>query len=69
VDGDDADARQVARQPRGRELRVLQEINPRLDPHRARRDDVHVLRDERPLLRARRALEGEHEGEGGQSAR
>lgn len=63
VDADDADARQVAGQPRRGKLRPLQEINPRLDAKRAGREHVHVFGDERALLRAGRRGEDESTAE------
>ena len=59
----DADARQVAGQTRRGELRVLHEVNAGLDSERARLKNVHVLCDERALLRARGAREREREGQ------
>ena len=64
VDTDDADARQIAGQPRRRELRLLQEVYPGLDAQRAGRQHVHVLGDERALLSARGRGEAEQRGEG-----
>ena len=56
VDADDADARQVARQPRDGELRVLHEIDPGLDAERVPGGSTSTssVRSGRCCARARR---------------
>src|SRR3712207_3168021 len=68
VDADDADARQVAGQPRDGELRVLHEVDADLYAERARLQNVHVLGEERALLRARRRREHEQARDGAEDA-
>src|SRR5215204_1909378 len=61
VDADDADARQIARQPGRRELRILHKVDSDLYAQRAGLEHIHVFGQERPLLRVRRRRERERE--------